>query len=465
MCVHSLPVPSIKKNDNENLENMNVRVPLAEYTASVTESFPYPAKQRAVETSVLHRRTFDTLPINQPLSGALTDNYLEFRIPGIEGRFIDLSTIILELDVAVIKGDGTAINTDEDRLTLINGLGGGTIFKSVTCFLNETLVESNPVFTQWSMIRQLTGFRPSQLQGLGSNAFFHKEGRGNGNTHKFTEDYFNNLKDAEKTEINDYLTHGANVTAPLFLDLASLDEYLLDNVSLRIRLELASNQTVINTHLVDNNYTYRINSARLWLHAVTPYPDALNALNSAMIDDNESVNYVFNKTLYKTYVLAGNQTSLLMDNPFGQAIPEKLYVVLQDLDAFTGSYNYNAIHFLHGKVNRITVTINGTDAYDITADYPRKYSKLYATTLEALGYEKDHMISKFGFKSGSCVMMFDLRKSTDMNTVPLEINGSMRLNLTLERGATQNRVVLLFGETRGVLTINPDRRVTTDFRA
>ena len=56
-----------------------------------------------------------------------------------------------------------------------------------------------------------------------------------------------------------------------------------------------------------------------------------------------------------------------MDNPFGQVVPEKLYLVLQDLDAFVSRYNYNAVHFAHGGINRITVTMNGSDAYDVTA--------------------------------------------------------------------------------------------------
>lgn len=161
---------------NANVLGAGVRAPVSEFSAAVTELFPNPNRSRIIESSIAGRKAFDTLPVNQSLTGSLTDNYLEFRIPGIEGRFVDLSSILLELDLTITQSDGTTTFTEgDDHLTLLNGLGCGGLFKSVTCFLNEQPVESNPVFTQWSFIKQSITFRPGQVSSLAENCFYNRE--------------------------------------------------------------------------------------------------------------------------------------------------------------------------------------------------------------------------------------------------------------------------------------------------
>ena len=110
---------------------------------------------------------------------------------------------------------------------------------------------------------------------------------------------------------------------------------MLDSVSLRMRLELASNEFVVNTHLKDKGYKYSISSAKLFCDRVIPYPSALESLNKSLM--NEAIDYAYNKTIYKSYVLGANQTSILMDLPWAQIIPEMLYMVILIWTHFRGS--------------------------------------------------------------------------------------------------------------------------------
>ena len=92
--------------------------------------------------------------VNQTIS----DKYLEFRINSVVGSFLDLSSMIMVLHLKSIKSaDGTLLE-DQDLVGFVNGLSN-TIFKSVTVFLNDKMVESNPFFNYSSCIKLLKKIR------------------------------------------------------------------------------------------------------------------------------------------------------------------------------------------------------------------------------------------------------------------------------------------------------------------
>ena len=62
--------------------------------------------------------------------------------------------MILDLHLKPIKSaDGTLLG-DQDLVAFVNGLSN-TIFKSVTVFLNDKMVESNPFFNYSSYVKIL----------------------------------------------------------------------------------------------------------------------------------------------------------------------------------------------------------------------------------------------------------------------------------------------------------------------
>ena len=107
-----------------------------------------------VESSINSKETIDFLPTNIGINQTISDKYLEFRINGTVGSFLDLSSIIMELHLKPIKSTDCSPLKDEDLIGLVNGLSN-TIFESVTVFLNDKMVESNPFFNYSSYVKLL----------------------------------------------------------------------------------------------------------------------------------------------------------------------------------------------------------------------------------------------------------------------------------------------------------------------
>ena len=99
-------------------------IPISNYVAGITESYPNVNRQRTVESSINSKETIDFLPTNIGINQSISDKYLEFRINGTVGSFLDLSSIIMELQLKPLNTvDGSSLK-DEDLISFVNGLRG-----------------------------------------------------------------------------------------------------------------------------------------------------------------------------------------------------------------------------------------------------------------------------------------------------------------------------------------------------
>ena len=439
-----------------------VSAPVHRYAAAISSQFPKINRIRDIESAISSRHRLDCLPVNQS-NQALKDSYLEFRVNGIQGQFLDIASLALELDLSLTKTDGATPLGDDDYAILAEGAAMATLFKNITVFLNEKMVESNSTFAVWGLIKAFTSLRPDQLETIGRNGGLYNK---SDTPSTFTEETFKTANAPAGAEAA--LTRGGksiNLCTPVMLDIASIDAFLLDMVDVRLRFELGPHSFVINSDKVDRQYQYVINSARLWVDRIIPFPSALKALNQSMSDTNELVEYIYNRTLQKSYILGVNQTSLTADLLWSQVIPRRLYVVIVDLEALTGKYNSNGVYFQHGDLSNVTVAINSSPLYQISSDFKNnKFSCLYYETLKALGLEQSHLLTRDAFKNGRAVLVFSFDGSEE-GTLSKELSGNLRVTLDFAVPQDKNRCILFFGESTGVIRIDAKRTVSCDVRA
>ena len=77
------------------------RIPIGRYVAGISDNFPRVGRTRMIESAIAGRERVDFLPVNLSSDKTIDGRYLEFRIPGIVGRFLDLSSIALELKLSI----------------------------------------------------------------------------------------------------------------------------------------------------------------------------------------------------------------------------------------------------------------------------------------------------------------------------------------------------------------------------
>ena len=297
---------------------------------------------------------------------------------------------------------------------------------------------------------------------LGKCGFFHNDANEGEVTRTYAATTFTKATNIEHKLKSTLKTNGIDVCFPLLLDSSSLEMYLLDNVDLRIRLEMANNAWILNSDGNVSDVSLNITKAKLWLDRVIPHYNAMTALNQSLVV--KPIEYVFQKTLHKTYVIGTGESSIMIDQPFGMVIPERMTLLMVDMNGFSGRSNQNGLYFEHSNISNLHMSVNGSTLYNININFPHNYSQSYYETIKTLGLDSDHMITFDTYKSGRSVFMFNFINEPVGEALPVETSASLRINLKLSENLTTPRVIILLAETTGLLSIDNQRIVTCDVR-
>lgn len=441
-----------------NAPSAALQVPLENYTAAISDGFPKVNPHRMVESTIFSRQTQDILPVNSSINNKFKDSYIEFRIPGVKGQFIDLSSLTLELMVELTGPDGITALADIKNASIVNGLSQ-TMFKAVTVYLNEQVVETNSLFSYLSYVKLMTTLSECKAERFKELTYFYNDVF----PEKYDVDYFKNASEDLKSRFVKLKTEGVNCCFKLLLDITTLSEYLLDGIDIRLRLELNSDPWVINS--IESGYKFNIKLARMWIDRITPFASGLEAINRALAEQNTPVTYTFDKTLHKTFILGNGQQRLSIDQPWGSIIPDKLFIMMMDMEAISGAYTLNPLYFDHCDLSNVYITRDGTNLFNITCKFPNKCSKLYYETQNTVGFNACNTLTYNSFIKGRTLLAFRLTPEELRDTLPIEASGNLRITLEFAVPAKSNKVIILFGITTGVLRIYSDRRVVCDTRA
>ena len=442
--------------------NVGGELPLPNYNASIIDSFPQVNRNRNVETGITDRYMMKIPPTNNTLGNSIVDKYVYFEVNGNEGTMLDMSTLGLEIMVTLTKNDNTLLG-DDLNIVPANSLLN-TLFRTAHVYVNDRLIESSPCFNYQAYIKSLVSMKSSSIKSRGRLSFHWLDDKGSKIQNKYEAAYFQNLSSLEKKWVAHTKQNGLHLIGSLFLDITSLDQYLLDNVGVKVKLEMNPNSWIINSDVDQSNIKINLHNVNLLVDRVTPRTNALLALHQALSAPSSKIDYLFTKMLQRSYTLNANQTTISINNPFGQIIPEKLYLCFVKMNSFTGSFTSNGLYFGHENLQNLHVTINGSTVYDINSKFPHDFSQLYFATLKTIGTEFDSLIHFDAFNEGRTVIALNFKSEFAEDTMEIDKSGNLRLEMTFDTPKNENRVILLLGESQGVLSIDGDRNVECHVR-
>ena len=412
-----------------------------------------------------------------PVNSYDIDNFVEFRVPKSIGIFTDLSEIYLQFNFNVKK----QVYSDSDQWSspvptgsgdhydVLNALGY-TIFKHVILELNGVQCVNDTNYSLNSYIKLITNFSTEKYNKQGRLLHLQHYEK---NYEKHTDDtYFTGLNPNSKIakRLTDIRDNGVHVRVPLIFDITKVNSYLLDGVEMVLRLSLHDPSMVFitsqhNANAVNGNkkYSFSLSDISLNIKRIKPTINALNAFNSTLLRNSniiQNINYPFTSHLTKQYHIPSGVNNYIIDLPFSNKIPEKIYIIFQKYSTYnTRDYKTNGLYLDNLNLNNILITINSATIYNIDCDFSTKnVTELYNTTLKAINND-NHLLDYDSFLEGTTLLGFNLTNYDEIANIRSPRYGVMRISLTFKTDLPEGAVIYLIGDSLAFLSVNDMREI------
>lgn len=422
-----------------------------ECTTSQLDLFKIPSTVTAVEEF----RWFHYKP-----AAALTSSHgIDFRVAGTE-EFIDLSNIFLEVEVQILKSDGSPLPTKAAESTappnlfdaiLPSNNFASCLFQQVDLFLNNVLVTS------------ATNMYPyrSYLDNL-----FYQSGSAK-KTYMYSG-MWQQDEDKRKERIKRvYQGKTLKLYFPLHLDLVQQERVLLNLVDMNVRLNL-SDQTLCYsiTNTTGDRPKHSIINATLHVKKLKLFPDCEAAILKAL--GETSVKYFYTNTQMRHRVVDSGSSTFFCDNLFPGTLPRRFVVGLVPMKAFNGSWDTDPFKFtsngvveVRAFVDSIQTPVPSLELDTEDDDFARAYTLLF-DNMYALHPATTLSITPEDFKSHCTFFAWTLSTENDLensDTIGLIKRGHVRLDFRFKEALKTQLACIIYAHFPQVVQIDANREV------
>jgi hypothetical protein len=384
-----------------------------------------------------------------PLNSLESSNVIEFLSQPYSNKLKDLSSIYLQLQIQLLKADGTA-HSGDGQGRLANNIMS-TLFESAYVSLNNTLVsavDANLGFKEFweTSLNYGTETSAARLLSQGYNP----------------EDDAEVLQELTKDSVVRELYGKIN--------LCSLSKLLIPGVSFQLKLNRAMNPY----YLIENPTTFsspsivKILSAKLFVRHVTIKDDLMEATERHLTKHNAI--YEMKRGLVLSMNIPANTSNLNIPNVYHGAIPSLVGFTLVTNKAFTGSDRVvSPFNFNHNKLKTFTFTLNGDPRplipYTITNEAKNKsFARAFSSVYEALGLDeqdKSCAVTMDNFMTDHFMIFQDLTPYKTALTEVNNLSSSVTLGLTgtFSAASTEALTCLVYLLLPSKFEISHDRSV------
>ena len=379
---------------------------------------------------------------------------IEFVIHECSEHYIDLSSIKLEVGLKILDAAGgrDAATLAAGRIYFTNNLLSA-LFPVVKVFINNTSVESQyhaHHIANLNHIREIPNALASN-RGRCSGVFgLYKEGVGAETTNAIA-DFNAERKTFSKKDL-------VFLKGYLNIDVASSNKWLVDGTTVRIVLDQAKAEQIINATVNLVDWRYEITSIRLLVNRIQPTRAAF--LNTSRYLQNHSMEYIFKQNVVHTQIVDAGHTSLTINRPFNSKIPSLFHIFFVSQAAEQGSFKNDRFYYNTNDLGSYRVTINGRVLMDDEVMAGSEHMSIYEDSREAC-HASDKFIPTKLYTHGSFVVSVRTNNSQP-GELMYETSGNLVVFINFTQALAATQLCFVVGEFHSSYEITPERQCLTN---
>ena len=400
-----------------------------------------------------------------PVASISDGGPVEFRITNADpDTYLDLGNTLLYVKAKIVKGDGSDLKV-EDQVAPVN-LWLHSLWQQVDISLNDKLVSaSTNMYPYRAYIETLLSYGGEAKDSQLATALWFKDRAG-----QF------NANDGQNPGFVHRMRHTLNsqsvdLLGRLHTDIGFQDRYLLNHVTVRVRLTRAKDVFSLITQLQEPQPEYKVVLQDVQMHVRKVQLSPPLQLAHVKVLEKAPAQYPIRRVLTKYFAVPQGQTAVNEQNLFLGVLPKRLILGMVDNTAFDGTYGENPFQFQHMNLNYLALHMNGrqipsqplTPRFDDNL-YVRSYFNLFTGVGKA--YRDDgNDISRHDFPRGYTLFCFDLSPNlhSDAEFIPVQ-KGDLRLEMKFQTPLAKTINVICYAEFDNVIEVDRNRQILCDFQ-
>ena len=215
-------------------------------------------------------------------------------------------------------------------------------------------------------------------------------------------------------------------------------------------------------------YQIKIIECRLYLHSLE-VTHSLALAHEQMLHKS-NMHYPIRRVTMKHLSIPANHLSVLHDNIYLGAVPERIVVGLVSDSSLNGGYQENPFNFQHFGLNHLALYVNG----ELIPSKPyqpnfaeHRYIREYNSLVEGMGLlytDQTLPISREEYEGGYTLYLFDLIPDQNCKScITPPRTGSVRIEIKFTQALTTTIDVILYAEFESSIEIDKYRNIITPF--
>lgn len=385
---------------------------------------------------------------------------IEFTSPGRPLHYLDINNLTLRLVVHMRKkSSGENLQELDDKNCIVD-CSLHSIFSQCEVFLSEKPVTRSSHLYNYKSVLELysTAGEDARNGPLSTIPVDPEEAPASATTSGAFDRRAEAYKGSKRVEL----------IGKLRSDVCSMQDgcYILDNVPLRVRLTLASQEFFLWSKAATPDVELIFDEAELWASYYLGNPELGMGLELALSEQNATYNY--KSTQIKSFVHAANSENLEIPVAFSGRLPSTLILCMVKTADFNGSVKTNPYNFVHSDLQDLAFLCNGVERkYKMDMDAPMGCSTVLRSMYSELGFDLDgegggtaYTMKRMFNGRFACAIDLTIDHSGRSAAQNLEQYGTIGINGRFKKAPTQSLCILLYAQYESCLEINSAREVT-----